>query len=67
MKARGTSGAVAIEFALVGLVFISLLLLAMETGWQLLIEFGAGRWCQGSKSLRQHGHHGGSRNNSGAP
>ena len=42
MKARGTSGAVAIEFALVGLVFISLLLLAMETGWQLLIESALG-------------------------
>jgi Flp pilus assembly protein TadG len=42
MKARRTSGAVAIEFALVGLAFISLLLLAMETGWQLLIESALG-------------------------
>ncbi len=42
MKARGTSGAVAIEFALVGMAFISLLLLAMDTGWQLLIESALG-------------------------
>jgi Flp pilus assembly protein TadG len=37
-NARGTSGAAAVEFALVSLAFISLLLLTMETGWQLLIE-----------------------------
>ena len=42
MTTRGTSGAVAIEFALVGLVFMSLLLLAMETGWQLLIDSALG-------------------------
>jgi Flp pilus assembly protein TadG len=42
MNARGTSGAVAIEFALVGMVFISLLLLAMETGWQLVIDSALG-------------------------
>ncbi|HME26296.1 MAG TPA: hypothetical protein VKI44_34055 [Acetobacteraceae bacterium] len=32
----------AIEFAFVGLAFISLMLLAMETGWQLLIESALG-------------------------
>ena len=42
MKTRGTSGAVAIEFAVVGLAFTSLLLLAMETGWQLLIDSALG-------------------------
>jgi Flp pilus assembly protein TadG len=42
MTPRHTSGAVAIEFALVGLAFISLLLLAMETGWQLLIDSALG-------------------------
>ena len=38
MNARGTSGAAAVEFALVSLAFISLMLLTIETGWQLLIE-----------------------------
>ena len=38
VKARSTSGAASIEFALVGLAFMSLLMLAMETGWQLLID-----------------------------
>src|SRR4029077_11041604 len=42
MNARGTSGAVAIEFALIGVAFMSLLLLAMETGYQLLIDSSAG-------------------------
>lgn len=42
MKTRRTSGAVAIEFALVGLTFISLLLLALETGWQLVFESALG-------------------------
>ena len=42
MNARRTSGAVAIEFALVGLVFFSLLLLAMETAWQLVINSALG-------------------------
>ena len=42
MKARGTSGAVAIEFAMIGLVFMSLLLLAMETAWQLVIDSALG-------------------------
>jgi hypothetical protein len=42
MKMRDTSGAVAVEFALVGLAFVSLLLLALETGWQLLIDSALG-------------------------
>ena len=42
MNARGTSGAVAVEFAFIGLAFVSLLLLAMETGWQLLIDSALG-------------------------
>ncbi len=42
MNRRRTSGAVAIEFALVCMVFVSLLLLAMETGWQLLIDAALG-------------------------
>jgi Flp pilus assembly protein TadG len=42
MNARGTSGAVAIEFALIGVAFMSLLLLAMETGYQLLIDSALG-------------------------
>jgi Flp pilus assembly protein TadG len=42
MNRRGTSGAVAIEFALVGLVFMSLLLLAMEAAWQLVIDSALG-------------------------
>lgn len=42
MKARATSGAVAIEFAIIGLVFMTLLLLAMETGWQLVIDSALG-------------------------
>ena len=42
MSARPTSGAATIEFALVGLAFISLLLLAIETGWQTLIDAALG-------------------------
>ena len=42
MKVRATSGAVAIEFAIVGLVFTTLLLLAMETAWQLVIDSALG-------------------------
>jgi hypothetical protein len=42
MSARTSSGAVAIEFALVGLVFMSLLLMAMETAWQLVIDSALG-------------------------
>jgi Flp pilus assembly protein TadG len=42
MKPHGTRGAATIEFAIVGMVFITLLLLAMETGWQLMIESALG-------------------------
>ena len=42
MKAHGTSGAASVEFAIVGLAFISLLLLAMEVGWQMVIEAALG-------------------------
>jgi Flp pilus assembly protein TadG len=42
MKARDTSGAATVEFAIVGLVFVSFLLLAMETAWQLVIESALG-------------------------
>lgn len=38
MNAHRNKGAASVEFAIVGLAFISLLLLAMETGWQLLIN-----------------------------
>jgi TadE-like protein len=38
VKARSTSGAAALEFALVGLAFMSLAMLTMETGWQLMID-----------------------------
>jgi Flp pilus assembly protein TadG len=37
-RQRSTAGAVAVEFAIIASVFIALLLLAMETGWQLVIE-----------------------------
>ena len=33
MNAHRNKGAASVEFAIVGLAFISLLLLAMETGW----------------------------------
>ena len=43
MKHRGyRSGAVAVEFAIVASVLVSLLMLAMETGWQLVIELALG-------------------------
>lgn len=38
MKRDATSGAAALEFAIIGTAFVSLLLLAVETGWQLVIE-----------------------------
>ena len=44
---------------LVGLAFMSLMLLTMETGWQLMIDSATSGRCQGSQSLRQHGHNGG--------
>jgi hypothetical protein len=40
-RARG-AGTVAIEFAIIGSVFVSLLLLAMEVGWQMVIEAALG-------------------------
>lgn len=42
IRAGHKSGAVAVEFAIVCMVFVSLLLLAMETGWQLLIDSALG-------------------------
>jgi Flp pilus assembly protein TadG len=42
MTRSRTSGAAAVEFALVSMVFVSLLLLAMEVGWQLLIDSALG-------------------------
>jgi Flp pilus assembly protein TadG len=42
MKRAGGAGAVAVEFAVVGAVFISLLLLAVETGWQFVIDAALG-------------------------
>jgi len=42
MRTRHISGAATVEFALVALAFISLLLLAMETGWQTLIDAALG-------------------------
>ena len=42
MNVHRNKGAASIEFAIVGLAFISLLLLAMETGWQLLINSALG-------------------------
>jgi hypothetical protein len=35
-------GAVAVEFAIVGLAFVSLLLVAAEAGWQMVIESALG-------------------------
>jgi Flp pilus assembly protein TadG len=42
MNVHANKGAASIEFAIVGLAFISLLLLTMETGWQLLIDSALG-------------------------
>jgi Flp pilus assembly protein TadG len=42
MKRARNAGAVAVEFAIVASVFIALLLLAVETGWQLVIEAALG-------------------------
>lgn len=38
VSVRDRSGTVAVEFAFVCIVFVSLMLLVLETGWQLLIE-----------------------------
>ena len=42
MTAHGQRGAASIEFAIVGLVFLSLLMLAMDAGWQLVINSALG-------------------------
>jgi Flp pilus assembly protein TadG len=42
MNRAGNAGATTLEFAIVGAVFISLLLLAVETGWQFVIEAALG-------------------------
>jgi Flp pilus assembly protein TadG len=42
MSAHANKGSASIEFAIVGLAFISLLMLTMETGWQLLIDSALG-------------------------
>lgn len=42
MNVYRNKGSASVEFAIVGLAFISLLLLAMETGWQLLIDSALG-------------------------
>lgn len=38
MKRRRSAGTTTVEFAIVGVAFISLLLLTLETGYQMLIE-----------------------------
>jgi Flp pilus assembly protein TadG len=42
MKRARNAGAVAVEFAIVGTVFVSMLLLAFEVGWQMVIEAALG-------------------------
>jgi len=42
MTSRDQSGAASIEFAIVGLVFVTLLMLAVDTGWQALTEAALG-------------------------
>ena len=42
MKRARNAGTVAVEFAIIGSVFVSLLLLAMEVGWQMVIEAALG-------------------------
>ena len=42
MNWRGRSGAAAVEFAIIGLAFVGLLLLAMEVGWQMVIDSALG-------------------------
>jgi hypothetical protein len=42
MKRARNAGTVAVEFAIIGSVFVSLLLLAMEIGWQMVIEAALG-------------------------
>ena len=42
MNLRSRSGAAAVEFAIVGMAFVALLLLAMEVGWQMVIDSALG-------------------------
>lgn len=42
MMPRGQHGATSIEFAIIGMVFISLLMLAMDVGWQMVIDSALG-------------------------
>jgi Flp pilus assembly protein TadG len=42
MIARGRHGATSIEFAIVGLVFMSMLMLAFDAGWQMVIDAALG-------------------------
>lgn len=42
MIARSQRGATSVEFAIIGLVFMSLLMLAMDVGWQLVIDLALG-------------------------
>jgi hypothetical protein len=42
MKRTRKAGATSIEFAIVGAAFMSLLLLAMEAGWQIVIDAALG-------------------------
>jgi hypothetical protein len=42
MKRARNAGAVAIEFAIVGVVFVTMLLLAMDISWQMVIEAALG-------------------------
>lgn len=42
MKRARTTGAASVEFAIIGLAFVSLLLLAVEVGWQMLIDSALG-------------------------
>ena len=42
MIARGRQGAASVEFAIIGLAFMSLLMLAMDAGWQMVIDAALG-------------------------
>jgi Flp pilus assembly protein TadG len=42
MIARGRQGAASVEFAIIGLAFISLLMFAMDAGWQMVIDAALG-------------------------
>lgn len=42
MRSRGRRGATSIEFAIIGLVFMSLLMLALDVGWQLVVDSALG-------------------------